>query len=471
MRACLLVAFVGGLCACAPVFAGQIQIQYVSELAYDQPQVYVYLRDSHDYLPYDTGGGVFPGILDTGAGGHVLPKYLADLLEVPLDPTAQAEVMTLCGYSEYQDVSGPLYVGIGPYGSEDETEYTETGLQRLVVRREDPPSIGLDDFPMVVGTPFLKDHAVYVDWQDIGEGLFQLNSTVRPTGQLAPGPIDLTMHLTLAGETNVDPNAKMPAAWSLPYLDVVVENNHSRQRRSFLLDTGAQITFISTELAQAIGVDLANPVDSLPVVGAGTCDMTIQGYYIDKMVIPTRQNVSLVFLQPLVYVLDVPGIDGGIGSNTLFFFEEQLAADIDLGAGSLGIKLNVPIPPGGDISGDGYCNVGDLQLLVAAWGTTFGQTRFNDGADINADGWVNVGDLQVLVASWGKTTRLPGDCNGDGYVNVSDLQLMVAAWNSWIGPPPSANWNADADCNGDGYVNVGDLQVQVANWGRSAVGG
>ncbi len=62
-------------------------------------------------------------------------------------------------------------------------------------------------------------------------------------------------------------------------------------------------------------------------------------------------------------------------------------------------------------------------------------------------------------------TRVPGDINGDGYVNVGDLQSLVAAWNS-NAATPSQNWNASADQNDDGYINVGDLQILIANWGQ-----
>lgn len=393
------------LAVCPSTWAGQVQIPYVDDMALDQPQVWVYLRDSVDYLPHGTGGGVFAGLLDTGAGAHVLPKGLSDLLEVPLDPMAYAEVLTLCGYPEIQDVSQPLRIGIGPYESENEAEYTEIGPQRLIVRKEDPPVVGLEDFPMVVGTPFLKDHPVYVDWElfeIFGLELTRLHSVYRSTGQPAPGPVDLTVPLTLVGETNLDASAKMPAAWSVPFMDVVVENGTHRQRRSFILDTGAQITFISTELAQALGVDLTHPDDTLPVVGAGTCDVTLKGYTIDKMLIPTSQDVAMAYTQPIVFVLDVPGIDGGIGSNTLFFFEELLAVDFDLSGGTLATKLNVPIPPGGDMDGDGACILADLKLLVAAWGSGFGQPRYSEGVDVDLDGGCTLGDMKVLVHDWGR---------------------------------------------------------------------
>lgn len=54
----------------------------------------------------------------------------------------------------------------------------------------------------------------------------------------------------------------------------------------------------------------------------------------------------------------------------------------------------------GDINGDGYVNVGDLQALVAAWG---GGPGYNGPADINGDGYVNVADLQAMVANWAKS--------------------------------------------------------------------
>jgi hypothetical protein len=75
----------------------------------------------------------------------------------------------------------------------------------------------------------------------------------------------------------------------------------------------------------------------------------------------------------------------------------------------------------------------------------------------------NVAGLDLV----GTIARIPGDIDGDGYVNVGDLQLLAAAWGSHGGTPPSGNWNAAADLNNDGYVNVGDLQILVANWGRS----
>ncbi len=61
--------------------------------------------------------------------------------------------------------------------------------------------------------------------------------------------------------------------------------------------------------------------------------------------------------------------------------------------------------------------------------------------------------------------HMMGDVNHDHYVNVGDLQLLIAAWGSQE-VPLSSHWSEAADLNDDGYVSVGDLQALVANWGR-----
>jgi hypothetical protein len=234
----------------AAAWAGQIRIAYVSELAYDQPRVGVYLKNAAgQYLPPGSGGYVLPGLLDTGAAGHVLPKYLQDLMLTPLDPGGSAEVLTLCGYTEFLDLSQKIYVGVGPAESENEAEYVEMGPQRIAVRRVDPAGAELLGFPMIVGTPFFWNHAAGVSWQMIevwpGIELPALVVAMRPVGQ--PGAaVDLALPLTMVGETNNDPDARMPTANSVPFVDVILWSGSHRQRQQFIVDTGAQISFFST---------------------------------------------------------------------------------------------------------------------------------------------------------------------------------------------------------------------------------
>ncbi len=74
-------------------------------------------------------------------------------------------------------------------------------------------------------------------------------------------------------------------------------------------------------------------------------------------------------------------------------------------------------------------------------------------------------DLSNVAVATTKPPRKVGDANDDGYVNVGDLQALVAAWGSndqggWW------NWNPDCDFNTDSYINIGDLQILVARWNQ-----
>jgi len=388
--------------------AGRIRIGFVSDLAYDQPRVAVYLRDALGILPHGTEGWAVPGLVDTGAAAHVLPAYLAapDALDVPIDPEGEAEVLTMCGTYEYLQVSEPLWVGVGPYDSEDEADYLETGPHRLAVRVVDPP--GSEDllFPMIVGTPFLKDWAARVEWEmvEIWDGIEvpALVTEFWQAGTPSGAPVDLTVPLTLRGEVNLDPNLPLPTAYGVPFARVQIRNGERCLTRTFIVDTGAQISFMSSQLAEELGIDLSRPAGSgLPIVGAGSCSKTIYPYLVEEFNLPTEQGVTLSFQQPMIYVLDVPGIDGGIGSNMLFFFDELQAVEIDLASGRLSMLLNVPIPPAGDVTGDGAVDLADLLALVNVFGADESDGRYDPAADIDGNGSVDLLDLLWLVNDFG----------------------------------------------------------------------
>jgi hypothetical protein len=48
----------------------------------------------------------------------------------------------------------------------------------------------------------------------------------------------------------------------------------------------------------------------------------------------------------------------------------------------------------GDLNGNGSVDVGDIGLLLAAWGS--------DEADLNSDGTTDAGDLGMLIGAWGR---------------------------------------------------------------------
>lgn len=90
---------------------------------------------------------------------------------------------------------------------------------------------------------------------------------------------------------------------------------------------------------------------------------------------------------------------------------------------------------------------------------------FTDGINVKIENYGN--SAGVLFGSTAFCYMLPaltGDINRDGFVNVGDLQLLVAAWGQQRG---DSAYNTDADLNGDAYVNVADLQILADNWGGS----
>ncbi len=63
-------------------------------------------------------------------------------------------------------------------------------------------------------------------------------------------------------------------------------------------------------------------------------------------------------------------------------------------------------------------------------------------------------------------SALVGDINGDGFVGIEDLDLLLAHWGDAAG---SSSGAAAADLDNDGRVNSPDLSILIANWGNGSV--
>lgn len=116
--------------------------------------------------------------------------------------------------------------------------------------------------------------------------------------------------------------------------------------QTFLFDTGAQLTIISTAMAQQLGLDLNNPETTIDIQGAGGT-ATVPGYTIDSLVVPRDDNNdgvidgTLTFTSVPVYVLDVdPSLDGILGMNLLDTAAKFIYDPVDPdGAGPAGPSL------------------------------------------------------------------------------------------------------------------------------------
>lgn len=144
------------------------------------------------------------------------------------------------------------------------------------------------------------------------------------------------------------------------------------------------------------------------------------------------------------------GDDGAVGTATRYDLRYSTTQITNMASFNLATPVTVPAPkPAGAAEA--------FTLSGLSPGTTyyFAVVVYDEAG--NASGLSNV--INVTTP----TPPKPGDINHDTYVNIGDLQLLVAAWASAAG---DSNWNADADLNSDGQVNVIDLQVLVAHWGQ-----
>ncbi len=119
-------------------------------------------------------------------------------------------------------------------------------------------------------------------------------------------------------------------------------------------------------------------------------------------------------------------------TNAGTFNQSDLPVHFGLGDATLIDTLRIVWPDGNvqqlfDVSIDQYLNV-----------------VYNIGlpGDIDGDGFVGINDLNIILGNWNKTVLLGSDIhgdiagNGDGFVGIDDLNEVLGNWNA--GTPPSA---------------------------------
>lgn len=135
---------------------------------------------------------------------------------------------------------------------------------------------------------------------------------------------------------------------------------------SMLFDTGAQVSLISTALANSLGLDLGNPDTTIAVRGAAGAAISIPGFTLSEIVLGAAIDGPVVddtlrFVDAPVYVYDigVPGLDGILGMNLFNQANEML---IDLVNNRLSVSFFDGLPPDGG---------GVDQALAALLATSF----------------------------------------------------------------------------------------------------
>ena len=368
----LLAVLLGAANIC--VCAGQdLVLDGVNEAALDLPRILFSLKRSPTG-PALTPAGSFEanyGFLDTGASGIVLSRETADLMGLKVHPKARFADIGLGG-KEYFDVSEPLYIGLAGYEApnpENPNIYGTIGPGRFQIKKN---GIGLLGEPVdVVGMPVMVGRVVVLN-SGATNSLGYFAADIKRPGDPDIPKVDIEVALRLRAFADPqDPEhiPPLPAMARNPVIDnITIGRKALSSRGTWLLDTGATISLISTEQAARIGLTdrtgrpLLKPDFSLPLGGIGKM-IQVPGFEIDELVVPTRSGHNIIFKNARLGVRDitffdrqtnrVATLDGVFGSNFLCASAKMqglLPADInqtiferiviDMPSGTLGFRLS-----------------------------------------------------------------------------------------------------------------------------------
>lgn len=118
-------------------------------------------------------------------------------------------------------------------------------------------------------------------------------------------------------------------------------------------------------------------------------------------------------------------------TNAGTFNQSDLPVHFGLGTANLIDHLRVVWPDGTvqqlfDVSVDQYLSINVADLIAG---------------DLDGDGFVGITDLNIVLAAWNQTVSLGNplpDPSGDGFVGIEDLNVVLANWNAGTLPPGTA---------------------------------
>ena len=339
-----------------------VEIEGVQPAALDQPRVNLHLRREANGQPLvakKMGEQTInvQAFLDTGASGIMLSTTTADALGVKRAKAGNATVVfhdVGVGGSDEFNVGEPLFIFMAPFGRTGEPD-DASGYPIMVgpVRPQVGPlnggliqmlTGGLD----VVGMPAMKGRVAVIDPKPVDTFGDTLRAAVverNAGGQIPPTDRHIPLRFeSFAPYTRTEPaTAQPPTLAENPFIEgVVVSLGKSDSTGSWLLDTGAAASMISSEQAAKVGVKYVagtegtdspklagvpeNEQFTLTIGGVGGAKKAA-GFYLDSLVIATRERDPIVYRKAPVFVTDISvedpktkqkrTLDGVFGMNYL----------------------------------------------------------------------------------------------------------------------------------------------------------
>lgn len=399
-----------------------------------------------NYLTNDPCSNYVIGLLDTGSSTNIISYGASEILGISYD-WLTPNLIELAGAtgSVFGQVSMPLAVfmdglsAIDPNTKllNDSNMVGESNLSVVVGMEPDPNE---PDLPTVLGTPVSVYYVTSVRNDNPISVTYDGNNYTAPDikfynhGDLGIPDYanEIPLNLIPAGGYDVEYFPDLDAIYDFEFrpgspsiigsllqslffvssVDLMEGTQSSIDKSRFMLDTGAQVTVISSAIAARLGLNPADPdfeVEIQDVTGGITYE---PGFYIDSIKIaalgkwPTFTNVPVVMLN-----IDSPEggyLDGIIGMNLFTEFNFVLYGGGLLGQDPPSLTYE-RIPPRliGDIApkgGDGIVNFLDFAVLANAWLAKPTSENWNPKANLSPrydpDSIIDIYDLSELAQSW-----------------------------------------------------------------------
>ncbi|HEY7087138.1 MAG TPA: aspartyl protease family protein [Tepidisphaeraceae bacterium] len=350
-------------CIAAEIGLGQVRapapddnIEGVQAAALDQPRIYLNLRrDAKGPVLRTNDQEHLSGIeafLDTGASGVMLSSDTVKKLGIQSAQNVTFEDVGIGG-SEKFGVTEPLMLAAGEYPRSDpETaDYSAaTGPIRMQIKSGGglidliAPGMDVAGMPLMVGRVVVLDPRPLAQFDKISTKLLEPGDKAIPkTTRHVPLTIVSFARFTrvkpagsagpeLVGNPMIGPNPFDAKGGGRP---VTIRHRGKTVTGTFLLDTGAAASVISTALAAKLGVTTAAdgtlagiPKDQqfqLAIGGLGGAKQPA-GTFFDRLELPTTEGRPIVYARAPLLITDITvadesgkpfTIDGVIGMNYL----------------------------------------------------------------------------------------------------------------------------------------------------------
>ncbi len=416
----------------------------------DQPYVEIELvevlpdQTTRGIGPYGLGNELYPYnrlLLDTGANSAmIVSDAAADLVSHGYRTEGTYVEIGVAGDHAF-DLSAPYQINFrGTDGITHTLAQTADQNRILSDATVDlggmPASLG--GIPGLIGMPAMVGRVTTLDmrpWDDVTDlleieplGVTFADAVPAGNGHRYSVPIDtrVTFDPRVGLPPDSPPDAPLPVWAPVPFLTVLTEFQGVRREGTFLLDTGAQMTLISTATAFALGLDedgdgdlMDQALGTIPVGGVGgTVEAPLM--VIHTLRIPTLEGQDLVWLDRqselpgvAVIVADIaPGIDGVLGVDIL---TSGLDYDFD------------PVTGDFTIRGAPYFEQVHLDFRNLAEGSGVLYLDLNPIYDVVTP------DAGVVITASGQSTDVTEGGDGDTYeisltrAPLADVTVSVAA--------------------------------------------